>query len=38
MVDLEAQIDIWTKEGDLILLMGDFNDYISRQRSIMLSP
>ena len=35
MVDLKAQIDTWTKEGDLILIMWDFNDYIFRHRSII---
>ena len=35
MVDLKAQIKTWTKEGDLILIMWDFNDYIFRHRSII---
>ena len=33
MVDLEEKTEKWTKEVDLILTLGDFNDCIFSQRS-----
>ena len=35
MIDLREQIDKWNKEGYLIMLLGDLNDYIFIQRSII---
>ena len=32
MHDLTKQIDIWIKKGDHIIVMGDLNDYIYKQR------
>ena len=32
------QIDIWTKEGDKIAVIGDLNYYIYRQRVKSLFP
>ena len=31
--NLKEEVDKWKKEGDLILLMGDFNEYILSHRS-----